>query len=75
LKPPPGSIELNTTVSALALVRVAKNLNASTIILGASNSEQVTQNLKAIPKLTPEVLQKIEKILENLQACLEEYKR
>ena len=63
-----GSIELNTTVSALALAWVAKNPNTSTVILGASSPEQVTQNLKAlevIPKLTPEVLEKIEKILGN----------
>ncbi|KIJ94372.1 hypothetical protein K443DRAFT_642100 [Laccaria amethystina LaAM-08-1] len=61
--------ELNTTVSALALAWVAKNPNTSTVILGASSPEQVTQNLKAlevVPKLTPEVLEKIEKILGNL---------
>ncbi|EDR04450.1 uncharacterized protein LACBIDRAFT_252565 [Laccaria bicolor S238N-H82] len=60
--------ELNTTVSALALAWVAKNPNTSTIILGASSPEQVMQNLKAlevIPKLTPEVLEKVEKILGN----------
>ena len=63
------TVELNTTVSALALAWVAKNPNTSTVILGASSPEQVTQNLKAlevIPKLTPEVLEKIEKILGNL---------
>ena len=55
-------------MSALALAWVAKNPNTSTVILGASSPEQVTQNLKAlevIPKLTPEVLEKIEKILGN----------
>lgn len=60
--------ELNTTVSALALAWVAKNPNTSTVILGASSPEQVMQNLKAlevIPKLTPEVLEKVEKILGN----------
>jgi len=60
--------ELQTTVSALALAWVAKNPNTSTVILGASKPEQVIENLKAIdviPKLTPEVLHKIEKILGN----------
>ena len=60
--------ELQTTVSVLALAWVAKNPNTSTVILGASKPEQITENLKAIeviPKLTPEVLQKIEKILDN----------
>ena len=40
----------------------------STIILGASKPEQVLDNLKAldvIPKLTPEILERIEKILDN----------
>ena len=60
--------ELHTTVSALALAWVAKNPNTSTVILGASRPEQITENLKAIeviPKLTPAVMQKIEKILAN----------
>ncbi|PPQ96145.1 hypothetical protein CVT26_004779 [Gymnopilus dilepis] len=60
--------ELGTTVSALALAWVAKNPNTSTVILGASRPEQILENLKAIevlPKLTPEVMEKIEKILEN----------
>jgi aryl-alcohol dehydrogenase-like predicted oxidoreductase len=58
------AIELDTTVSALALAWVTKNPNTSTVILGTSNPEQVKQNLKAlevIPKLTPEVLEKIER--------------
>lgn len=42
--------------------RTAKNDDVSTVILGASKTEQVIENLKAIdviPKLTPEVLEKI----------------
>jgi aryl-alcohol dehydrogenase-like predicted oxidoreductase len=60
--------ELGTTVSALALAWVAKNPNTSTVILGASRPEQVLENLKAIdviPKLTPQILEKIENILGN----------
>lgn len=52
----------------LALAWVAKNPNTSTVILGASKPEQVIDNLKAlqvIPKLTPEILGKIEAILNN----------
>lgn len=55
----------------LALAWVARNPNTSTVILGASKPEQVLDNLKAldvIPKLTPEVLEKIESILENKPA-------
>jgi aryl-alcohol dehydrogenase-like predicted oxidoreductase len=69
--------ELETTVTALALAWVAQNPNTSTVILGASKPEQIIENLKAIeviPKLTSEVMQKIEKILGNKpedQVCLE----
>lgn len=55
----------------LALAWVAKNPNTSTVILGASRPEQILDNLKAldvIPKLTPEVLDKIEAILDNKPA-------
>ncbi|KAI0783146.1 voltage-gated potassium channel beta-2 subunit [Abortiporus biennis] len=63
--------ELGCTVAQLALAWVAKQPATSTVILGASKPEQVVENLKAldvIPKLTPEVLEKIEKILDNKPA-------
>jgi len=62
---------LNTTPTALALAWVAKNPNTSTVILGASNPQQILDNLKALevlPKLTPEIMEKIEKILKNKPA-------
>lgn len=65
--------ELNCSVAHLALAWVAVNPNTSTVILGASRPEQVLDNLKAlevIPKLTPEVLEKIEAILENKPAVV-----
>jgi aryl-alcohol dehydrogenase-like predicted oxidoreductase len=52
----------------LALAWVAKNPNTSTVILGASKPEQVLDNLKAlevIPKLTDDIMEKIELILDN----------
>ncbi|KZT01413.1 Aldo/keto reductase [Laetiporus sulphureus 93-53] len=63
--------ELDCKVSHLALAWVAKNPNTSTIILGASKPEQIVDNLKALdvlPKLTPEVVEKIEAILANKPA-------
>jgi hypothetical protein len=48
-----------------------QNENVSTCILGASKPEQVADNckaLKVLPKLTPEVMEKIEKVLENKPA-------
>jgi len=41
-------IELNKTVSALTISWVAKNPNTSTVILGASNPEQVTQTSRRL---------------------------
>ncbi|KAH7906388.1 NADP-dependent oxidoreductase domain-containing protein [Hygrophoropsis aurantiaca] len=63
--------ELGCTVTHLALAWVAKNPNTSTVILGASKPEQVLDNLKAldvIPKLTPEIMDKIEAILQTKTA-------
>ncbi|CAL1694677.1 unnamed protein product [Somion occarium] len=60
--------ELGCSVTHLALAWVAKQPGTSTVILGATKPEQVIDNLKAldvIPKLTEEVLEKIEKILDN----------
>ena len=52
----------------MALAWVARNPNTSTVILGASSVEQLKENLKAVevvPKLTDEILAKIELILNN----------
>ncbi|KIM38150.1 hypothetical protein M413DRAFT_447916 [Hebeloma cylindrosporum] len=70
--------ELQTTISALALAWVAKNPNTSTVILGASRPEQIVENLKALevlPKLTPEIMEKIEKILGSAPEALPSYGR
>jgi voltage-dependent potassium channel beta subunit len=70
--------ELNSTITALALAWVAKNPNTSSVILGATSSKQVEENLKALevlPKLTPEVLEKIEKILDNKPEDYPDYGR
>jgi voltage-dependent potassium channel beta subunit len=60
--------DLGTTVTKLALAWCLKNPNVSTVILGASKVAQLKENLEAIqiePKLTPEVLKKIEKVVAN----------
>jgi aryl-alcohol dehydrogenase-like predicted oxidoreductase len=64
-------VELDTTPQALALAWVAKNTNTGSVILGASSPKQLLENLKAVqvmPKLTPEIMEKIEKILQNKPA-------
>ncbi|KAG6883957.1 hypothetical protein C0993_002501 [Termitomyces sp. T159_Od127] len=60
--------QLQTTPAALALAWVARNPNTSTVILGATSTEQLKENLKALevlPRLTPEIMEKIEVILSN----------
>lgn len=59
---------LGANVSQLALAWCAKNENVSTVILGATKVEQIIDNCKALkllPKLTPEVMEEIEQILQN----------
>ena len=60
--------DLGISMAELALVWCLKNEQVSTVITGASKPEQVRQNMKAIDhveKLTDDVIQKIEGILEN----------
>lgn len=59
---------LGGTATHLALAWAAKNPNVSTVILGATKVEQIHDNCKAIKlleKLTPEVMEEIEGILDN----------
>ena len=58
--------ELGTPVSTLSIAWTIKNPNVTTAILGATKKEQLVENLKALellPKLTPEVMQKIDDIM------------
>ncbi len=60
--------DLGCTQAQLALAWCLKNPNVTTVITGASKVEQLTGNLKAlevVPKLTPEVMDRIEAIVEN----------
>ena len=50
------------------LYRCIKNENVSTVILGATKTSQIDDNvksLKLVEKLTPEIMGEIEKILDN----------
>jgi voltage-dependent potassium channel beta subunit len=62
----PVAADLGCSLAQLALAWCAKNPNVSTVITGASRAEQVVENLKAVdvlPKLTPEVMQRIDQAL------------
>ncbi len=64
----PIAEELSCTMAQLALAWTLKNPNVSTAITGASKVEQVVDNMKAIDvveKLTPEVIERLEAILDN----------
>jgi voltage-dependent potassium channel beta subunit len=57
--------DLDCKLSHLALAWCLKNPFVSTVITGASRVEQVHENMKAIevtPKLTPEVMERIEQV-------------
>ncbi|KAL1297159.1 hypothetical protein AAFC00_004735 [Neodothiora populina] len=63
--------KLGGNTAQLALAWAASNPNVSSVILGATKTEQIEDNMKAlklIPKLTPEIKEEIEKILDNAPA-------
>jgi voltage-dependent potassium channel beta subunit len=73
----PIAQELNCTLSQLALAWCLKNPNVSTVITGASKVSQVTENMQAldvVPKLTADVLDRIEKILNNKPELVEDFR-
>jgi voltage-dependent potassium channel beta subunit len=60
--------ELDCTLAQLAIAWCLKNPNVSTVILGASKVEQLTENLGSLEvaeRLTPEVMESIEEIMDN----------
>lgn len=62
----PIAKELDASLAQLALAWCAKNPNVSSVITGATKEHQVVENMKSIellPKLTPEVMEKIHKII------------
>ena len=67
----PIARDLGATTTQLAIAWVAKNPRVSTVITGASSVKQLKDNLKAaeiVPKLTPEVLARIDEITKPLAA-------
>jgi len=64
----PIADELGCTMSQMALAWCLLNPNVSTVITGASKPEQVVENMAALDvvgKLTPEVVERIEAVLDN----------
>ncbi|MDI1356559.1 MAG: aldo/keto reductase [bacterium] len=60
--------EIGTTLPKLGIAWCVKNPHVSTAILGASKAEQLKEtitSLEVLPLLTPEVMERIEQILQN----------
>jgi aryl-alcohol dehydrogenase-like predicted oxidoreductase len=67
----PIAKEIGASMAQLALAWTLKNPHISTTITGASKPAQVVENMKAIDfvdQLTPDVMEKIEGVLENKPA-------
>ncbi|MCX6170326.1 MAG: aldo/keto reductase [Ignavibacteriales bacterium] len=64
----PFAKEVGITLAEMGLAWCLKNQNVSTVITGASKPEQVKHNMKAldaVPKLTDDVMKKIEEIIQT----------
>ena len=62
------ALKLNVTTAALSIAWCIKNPNVTTAILGATKKQQLIENLKALdalPLLTADVMDKIEKIFQT----------
>ena len=65
--------KMNLSIAALSIAWCIKNPNVTTAILGATKKQQLTENLLALevlPLLTPDVMDKMEKIFQNKPAIL-----
>ena len=61
--------ELDCTLAQLAIAWCVRNPRVSTVITGATRAEQIAENMKAldvVPKLTPEVLARIDALTGKL---------
>jgi aryl-alcohol dehydrogenase-like predicted oxidoreductase len=64
----PIAAELGCTLAQLALAWCLKNPHVSSVITGATRAEQVRENMHALdvtPKLTPDVLKRIERAVQS----------
>ncbi|TAE13383.1 MAG: aldo/keto reductase [Bacteroidetes bacterium] len=60
--------DLEVGIAPLSIAWCVKNPHVTTAILGATSKEQLTSNLQALevlPKLTPEVMEKIDTIMQT----------
>lgn len=70
--------ELECTMAQLAIAWCLKNPNVSSVITGASKPDQVVENMRALdilPKLSDDVMDRIEGILQNKPEPPPDYRR
>jgi aryl-alcohol dehydrogenase-like predicted oxidoreductase len=70
----PVAADLGISMPQLAIAWCLKNPNVSTVITGASRASQVVENMKAmdaVDKLTDDVMEKIESLLDNTPSGME----
>jgi voltage-dependent potassium channel beta subunit len=73
----PIAEKLGMTISQMAIAWCLKNSNVSSVITGASKPEQVIENMEAmdfVDKLTIDVMDQIELILDNRPKPLSDYR-
>jgi voltage-dependent potassium channel beta subunit len=73
----PIASELGISISQMSLAWCLKNPNVSTVITGASKPSQVSENMKSldiVQKLTPDIMERIESILENKPELYPDYR-
>ena len=73
----PIAEELGFSMAQLALAWCLKNPNVSSVITGASRASQVTENMRALEcaeKLSPEVMARIEAVLDNKPEAESDYR-
>nr|AAC50046.1 potassium channel beta subunit protein [Oryza sativa Japonica Group] len=73
----PIASELGVSLAQLAIAWCASNPNVSSVITGATKENQIVENMKAldvIPLLTPEVVDKIEAVVQSKPKRTESYR-
>jgi len=73
----PIAAELDVPLAQLAIAWCASNPNVSTVITGSTKESQIHENMKAldvIPKLTPDILERIESVVQSKPKRPESYR-
>jgi voltage-dependent potassium channel beta subunit len=73
----PIAEELGLTIAQMAIAWCLKNPHVSTVITGASKPQQVSENMNAldfVDKLTSEVMERFESILDNKPEPFSDYR-